>query len=131
METPSPLSGLLREIAPWANWFLFLLQAAFAVMLALAKNTFQTRAAQAARDASVDDRLQDIEGHMATTVTTEEFTELRLEMKDVQGDIRAFQAEMRGARETFNAQIARADQLVDRTERVVNMITEHLLTQKS
>jgi hypothetical protein len=125
------LSGSTMEtIRPWITIVITVAQFFFAGVLWLARKTFVTREDREVVDGQLWKKIREMEANVATGASSEDFSDLRLEMEGFRGSMNTFKAEMEGMKNTFTAQITRADDLVDRTERVVNMITEHLLSEQ-
>jgi predicted nucleic acid-binding Zn-ribbon protein len=125
------LSVVLEAIKPWMNLIIFGLNAGVGIIVWAIRRSLVTQpelTAEREERAKMDKRLASVEQTLADAPTRKDLSDISLAISDLRGDMRTFRAEISGARETFAAQIQRADDLVTRTERTVRMITEHLLT---
>lgn len=122
--------SVLEFLRSWSNVLLFVLNTGFAALIWAIRRSLATKedfAEVRAAVGSLEQRVSSLEQARASAPTRDDLAALRIEMERMRGDMRAFTAELEGARQTFRAQIASHLALVERTERSVGMITEHLL----
>ena len=128
------LSSLLDALQPWASSLLVLVQGLLTLVIWMVRKSFVTHddlAVERSARGALEDRVTHVEHEIRQFPSRDDLHVLGMEMEKLRGDMREWRAEARGAREIFEQGLRRADDLVTRTERTVQMITEHLLRQPS
>lgn len=119
--------GVLEFLRDWPALILAALNIGFAGVVWVVRKTLATKddvdiVATAVRDAEA--RVASLEQARETTLTRDDLSAVRVEMEQMRGDMRAgfgsLQAQLEGTRG-----------LLKRTERVVEIVTEQLLSEKS
>lgn len=131
----------ISDIRSWSNLIVLVLQGLFTLLIWVLRKSFATKDDVAGINgaiAGVDKRVSTLEQVREGTPTTQDLNSLRLEMEQFRGSMATFAARIQGegerwtsglanANAVFDAKIAGAIALVERTERMVGLITEHMI----
>lgn len=74
-------------------------------------------------------RIEALEAARQNAPDKDDLAALSLEIANVRGDMRAFRAEIQGARQTVTAEVEGLHRLVDRVEGMATTLTQHLLSR--
>lgn len=123
--------SFLETVRAWSSVLLFLLNAGFAAIIWIVRRSLATKEdieAVGTAITKIEQRVVSLEQAREAAPTKDDLNALRLEMERMRGDMRAYTAELRGERDKVAAEISAVEGLLGRTERMVTMVTEHLLS---
>lgn len=122
--------ALLDFLRQWSTLLVFGINGVLAVAAWMIHRSLVTKEdleALVGRLAALEQRVVSLEHTRDHGPTKEELIGLRLEMERMRGDMRTHAAKLRAAREQSAAEIETARQLLERSERGLQMIQEYLL----
>lgn len=122
--------ALLEFLRQWSSLLVFTLNGALAAAAWVIHKSLATKEdieALVGRLAALEQRVVSLEHTRDSAPTREELISLRLEMEKMRGDMRTHAAKLRAAREQSAAEIETARQLLERSERGLEMIQQYLL----
>lgn len=122
--------AFLEFLRQWATLLVFAVNGVLAIVAWIIHKSLATKEdiqELGTRMGLIEQRVASLEYTRDHGPTKEELIGLRLEMERMRGDMRTHAAKLRAAREQSTAEIETAKQLLERSERGLQMIHEYLL----